>query len=357
MSQPSSDVRSAARDEGAPVASSRTRRYVAILAGVAFSVLFGWLTVRGVDWTAAGQVLRRTHWGWVTLYTLTLIGIQALRMVRWSLQLHSLGETRWRRSLSVGAVGLSAIYFLPARIGEAVRPLLIAEHGRVSVGEGVATSVVERLIDGLFVGLLLIGVGVWVRDGVARGETIERAGLMVGGAFLALTIGVFVAVRYAHLANRIVDLTLGHRAPRLAFRVRGLIDNFRGGVQVLARGGHVPAYLGLTAVMWLVNGASIALLFQAVAFDLPLECAFVVLSATAVGILVPAAPTSVGTLHFAAMWALSLYDVPDASALDFAILYHLTQVVANLVVGVAGAGAGGLSFERLRRTFASPAHT
>jgi glycosyltransferase 2 family protein len=324
------------------------RRHLPLLVGLVFSLLFGWLAARGVDWSRAGHALGRVSWGWVLAYTVALMGIQGLRMLRWSLQVHALGETSWRRSLSIGAVGLSAIFFLPARLGEAVRPLLIADSGRVRLGEGIATAVVERLIDGLVVGLMLVGVGLWVSDSVARAVTIERAGLVVGGIFLALTFGVLFAVRFIDVFCRVVDALVGRRWPRLAERLQRLILNFRQGLVILARTHHVPSYLGLTGLLWLLNGASIVLLFEAIGFDLSIEAAFVVLSATAVGILVPAAPTSLGTIHFAAMWALGLYAVADSAAFDFAVLYHLSQVAANLLVGVLGILAGGLSLRRLR---------
>jgi uncharacterized protein (TIRG00374 family) len=247
----------------------------------------------------------------------------------------------------VGAVGLSAIFFLPARLGEAVRPLMIADSGRVRTGEAIATVVVERLVDGLLVGLMLIGVGAWVGGDLPTSGTIRRAGWIVGGIFLALTLGMLLSVRFSALFCRVVEALFG-RWPRVAAKLEGLVLSFRDGLVTLSRTHHVSSYLALSVVMWIVNGLAVALLFEAFGMGLPVACSFVVLSATAVGILVPAAPTSLGTIHFAAMWALGLYGIGGAAAFDFAVVFHLGQVAANLAVGVLGILGGGLTFERVR---------
>ncbi|MBN1944630.1 MAG: flippase-like domain-containing protein [Bradymonadales bacterium] len=332
-----------------PEAPAPERRHspIGILVGIFSSLVFTWLAVRNLDWSAAGQALKQVRWGYIALYVAAACGIQLIRMIRWSLMLHSLGDTRWGRTMSVGAVGLTAIFFLPARLGELIRPLLIADPDRVGMGEAVATVVVERLIDGIMVGVMLVVVGLWVEDSLSTAATIRSAGLAVGGIFLGLSAVILVATWYSGLSQRLLRRLYG-RWRRLAARLMSLVSQFRHGLFSLFRTRHTISYTLLSAVMWVFNGLSVLLLFAAFQMDLPPVAAFVILSAQSVGILVPAAPTSIGTFHFAVMWSISLYSLPQADAFNFAVVFHLAQVVANLLIGLGGIATGGLSGHTLR---------
>jgi hypothetical protein len=318
-------------------------RFVLNLAvGVASSVLFTWLAVRHVSWHEAETALGHVRWPWVAAYVALGCVVQLLRMVRWTWQLRVLGDRRTGRSLSVGAAGLSAIFFLPVRLGEAVRPLLIEHPAGVTVSQALATVVVERIVDGVFVAVLLLFLGLWVGGDIAAAGEIVRAGGIVAAVFLGLGLAVAVALRRAAGVARLIE-RLCARRPALAVRLEGGLQRFRAGIGTLGRPRDAAVYGTITAAMWILNGLAILPLFAAFGFELPWSAAFVVLGAQAVGILVPAAPTSVGPFHYAVVWALGLYGLPSAVAFNFAVVNHLGQIVVHLAVGVAGILGGGLA--------------
>jgi glycosyltransferase 2 family protein len=322
----------------------RRRLLLSTGAGLGVSALFGWLALKDVDWDTAHRVFSAPRWGWVALYVGAIVFIQGVRILRWWLLLHALGEGRLGRTFAVGAVGLSAIFFLPARLGELARPVL-TDGDHIGFAEVSATVVLERLVDGVFVGLLILGVGFWVQDSLPNAGTIRVAGLLFGLAFLTAATGVFLAARFSTRWTRWVSRLL-RRWPRLAERVNGVILRFEPALYVLVRSGRMGSYLALTGVIWVVNGASMILMFEALDLPLGARASFVLLGALAVGVLVPAGPTAIGTFHFAVMWATGLYGIGTAAAFEFAVALHLAQVAGNLLVGVAGLLGGGLSRSR-----------
>jgi uncharacterized membrane protein YbhN (UPF0104 family) len=282
------------------------------------------------------------RWQWWVAYVLASMAVQVMRLVRWADQLRALGEGRLMRSLSIGAIGLTAIFFLPARLGELVRPVWIASREGIGVGEATSTVISERLIDGVMVGLLLVGTGLWVgyAGGLPRQEVsmIQRSGLLVGGVFMALMALIWGAALLNAQTQSLLSYLLG-RWPALHERASGSVTRFHGGVLTLLRGRIIARYVTLSALLWLCNVLLLLLLFEGFQLGLPASSAFVVLGATAVGILVPAGAASIGPLHLAVVWSLGLFSVEGAVALNVATLLHLGQVVSNGAIGAIGAVA------------------
>lgn len=318
------------------------RKWFAIVFGLISSVVFVWLAARNVDLSKVGDVLSQVQWWWLAAYVAAAASLQLLRIGRWTLLLYSLGETRIRRSAKIGAVGISAIFFLPARLGEFVRPVLISDPERVGFGEAMATVVIERLVDGIMVGIMLLLLGSFVAPSPDTASAIQATGLGVGGVFVGLTVALFLAARFSELSFSFIDKVFG-RWPKLAEKLKNTIERFREGLFALVRSRHAISYLGITIVLWIASGLSLIPVFEAFALDLPIAAGFVILGATAVGILVPAGPTAVGPFHYAATLAASWFLLPPDTALSFAVLFHVGQVIANLAVGLGGIAAGGLS--------------
>ncbi|MCA9562329.1 MAG: flippase-like domain-containing protein [Myxococcales bacterium] len=334
-------------DPTTPPSSRKGASKAALLFGIVSSVAFLGLAIRGVDWDSLTDSIRHVNWLWLVAYVGIFGVVQTIRIVRWGVLLGSLGETNRRRIASVGAVGLTAIFFLPARLGELVRPVAISRGNKVGFGEAMATVIVERLIDGIMVGLMVFGIGFIVDAGVESTATIRSSGLIVGGIFLALTVGVFIAARFSAFSISVIERLFG-RWPKLVDVFSGLVRKFQKGLFTLLEGHVTLKYLTLSLLMWFVNGMSIVALLQAFHLDLPVTAAFVILGAQSIGILVPAAPTSVGTFHAAVAWSVGLFGIGQGVAFAFAALFHAAQIVANLSVGLVGLAIGGMKRSELR---------
>ena len=82
---------------------------------------------------------------------------------------------RFGTAFRTTVIGFAAIFLLPARIGEVLRPYLLARHEGLNAAATFATVIVERLLD-LVTVLLLFGLRDSVRRASTSGAKIRTAG-------------------------------------------------------------------------------------------------------------------------------------------------------------------------------------
>jgi len=85
--------------------------------------------------------------------------IHVIRTVRWAILLEPLATSPSAASTPPAAVGFMLLILLPLRLGELGRPFAIAQPPqgggiRISRSGAMASCVVERIVDGIAIGLL-----------------------------------------------------------------------------------------------------------------------------------------------------------------------------------------------------------
>ena len=112
---------------------------------------------RDFDFAQLGNVmLHQMDWTWMLLSLPFGILAQAFRGWRWKLTLDPVGEHP-RNSTSVNSIFLSyALSLLIPRIGEFTRCGVLKRYDGVSFAKALGTVVTERVIDSLFIGLLIL---------------------------------------------------------------------------------------------------------------------------------------------------------------------------------------------------------
>ena len=82
------------------------------------------------------------------------------RAVRWQYLLAPVGHTRFRTVLRTTVIGFAALAILPARVGDVLRPYLLARREGLATTATMATVVMERVLD-LITVLILLAIYVW----------------------------------------------------------------------------------------------------------------------------------------------------------------------------------------------------
>ena len=128
-------------------ASARSRAGVAVQVAV-----LGALTLGSLAWAGWGMDLRATlaaaagfDLRWALPMTVCLFGTLFLRVLRFRLLLDHPVDNRGM--LGVTAIGFLAINVVPLRMGEFVRPFLLAERHGSPFGLALAALFMERLLD------------------------------------------------------------------------------------------------------------------------------------------------------------------------------------------------------------------
>jgi uncharacterized protein (TIRG00374 family) len=276
-------------------------------------------------------------------YLAGFVGLLALvhffRAWRWNNLLAPIGvRLPPGRLLAISSVGFMAILALPARLGEFVRPALIRRRGRVSAAAALGTVAVERVVDGLFVSLV-----VFVAFSALRGP--QAPAWMMPSAYLALAIFsaalVFLACALAwpeQTVNMAVRMTLTrHVAPRVAEVLRVKLASMIRGFLVLRDVRNLAIFCLWSLAYWVCNGLSLWVLARGFHLDLSVVGAFATMGLVAVGITLPNSPGLVGQYQWFTQLGLSLYLGREVGmhgpGLAYAIVLHGAQVVWYIGIG------------------------
>jgi len=302
------------------------RQLAQILLGLAVSagllVYFFW----DVDLAVIATRLRGTLWTFLALSIALNFASVWARAWRWG-YLFPPGPrpSRLFRSLLIGYMGNN---LLPLRAGEVVRVYVASRHGP-RFWTTFATVVVERVLDGLALGLIVAGLLFLVP------VTAEMRWSIV--IFLALDlVGILVLATIATAPGvcRVLIEAIFHRVGWLERRLLGLLETMTEGLRGIRAPRHAIPVLLSSVAIWMLLALSVWTAMHAAHLDLPLVASWVVLAFLGLGVSLPSSPGFVGVIQAAAVLALALFAVPRAEALSFSLLFHASQFFPLTAVGL-----------------------
>jgi uncharacterized protein (TIRG00374 family) len=326
------------------------RRAAQIAAGMAVSAAALWLTLRGKDLEATWAAARDADYGYLAPYLASVAVVHLLRTVRWGLLLRPVAHVPFARLNAVSAVGFMALQILPLRLGEFVRPILVADRPRLRTSAALSSIVVERAADGLFTGLLLLAALLALPDGTRGAGPLRVAGLVVSAAFAAVVAFLVFAYRNRARAVSLAERLLARLSRRFAERATGMLDAFIHGLHALPGAGSLALFSVLTAAYWLVNAAGMRILALGFGFELTAAQACALLGVLVVGVMIPAGPGMLGTFQGAVVLGLSLFAPPDAvgtRGVAYANVLWAVQLASVCALGLAFLPSRHVSLSRL----------
>jgi len=316
--------------------------------------LIAWF-LSGVDLHDLERVLARARPGWIAAGVGAVVVTYLFRAWRWQVLLApivlltsggSATGVSFRNSFRITVMGFTATNLLPGRLGEILRPYLIARVEPVTTPAALATILIERLLD---LGAIMLLFGVFLASTAAQvGPDVKWAGAIASGAaVISLGLLIFGAGHPAVLRRWSEALT--RRLPARIAAVAGrfahtLVD----GLLVMRQ----PRAVALAAVLSIFLWLSIALSIwcSALALDLTFAFAdtFLIVMYLVVGVAVPV-PSGVGSYHFMyQLAATSMFHVNRDVAAAAAIVTHAVSFLPISVLGVVYMAQDGWTLARLR---------
>jgi uncharacterized protein (TIRG00374 family) len=324
------------RTGAALIARLRQHRWKALGLGAAVSAVLLYLALRDIDWSALGNTLANVRLGDIGLCGLMIaLGI-VLRGARWCLiagkPLHTVGV--FARSTNLGLLGNQ---LLPGKLGEAVRIAALVRLLPASASESLSSAVLDRVMDACVLLLSAWAVSVAVAAGVVPNRWV--AGL---GALLACLAMAFALMHTQAFHSRFVAWS-ERWLHRWKLQPAAFLIVFNATVRRMLRPRALVLVLIATSAVWLVDYLTIAAAIWSIGLDLPVMAPLLLWVALAVGTSLPSTPGYVGVYQIAAVWGLSVYNVPAHQAVAIAFVLQLVL----LFVTLAG---GGHEASRLLRT-------
>ncbi len=276
-----------------------------------------------------------------------------LRAIRWQYLLSALGPTRLGTAFRTTVIGFAASFLLPARVGEVLRPYLLAREENLSATSAFATVILERLLD-LVTVLVLFAVFLMVFDPqqspvpLSVFRDIRTAGLTTSiGAMAALVI-VFVLAGHPDAAARLA-LRVEHVLPsRMAHAFSRIVHMFVTGLRAVRQPSRLAMTFVLSFPLWLSIAAGIYFVTRAFRVDMPFTGSFVVMALLVVGVAIPT-PGAVGGFDYFYKFAVTkFYSVPDERAIGAALVLHAVSFLPVTLLGIIFMTREGLSLGRMR---------
>ncbi|MEO8245859.1 MAG: lysylphosphatidylglycerol synthase transmembrane domain-containing protein [Chloroflexota bacterium] len=317
------------------------RRRVAIAAGFLISAVAVALVVRTIDVEQALVIIR-------TANPLPLLGVAgvvclgiAMKALRWSILLaapdrEGIPARRLAPPLFIGYLGNAV---LPARLGEAMRAVLVQRREGIGIAESVGVVLLERLIDVATLALVALVAANVIAAPVWAVQVLLVVTVVSGGGLVLLTaIGVRPVLR---IADR-----LGLRGrPRL----RAVATDFAKALGGSSRRRAIVVAVAVSLVAWLVDGMSFWLAGIALGVHIDYPAALVVSGFAVLGTAIPSAPGYVGTFELAAAAMATAIGVSGASALALAIVAHVMVLATVTVGGLVSLLSMSVGMSELRR--------
>lgn len=265
--------------------------------------------------------------GALALYAVTT----CLRAERWGTLVVDQGGRRARADLyALTTVGFAGNTVLPARGGDAFRVLLGAPRLGLSRRAVIGTMLAERLLDIAILMTLFVVLAVTIAggEGLPEGSTLVIALSVVGGLGL-LGVVALVVLHRRGILQRLREFA----APMLASTVN-------------LRGRHGAAMLGLTALIWGIEGVVWTLCGAAVDVGFGTLDGFYVLGLTSMFALIPSGPGYAGTVDAATILGVKAVGGSSQAAVSYLVMVRFLVFVPITLVGFV---VGALRYGGLRR--------
>jgi uncharacterized protein (TIRG00374 family) len=274
--------------------------------------------------------------------------------------LRPVARVRLSSAMLATAVGYAAITLLPARMGDILRPVLLAKRDRFPVSAGLASILTERVFDLWTVVLFFLVFLIWPpvmanldADAIANLRLLRLSGYGVG---VGLAVGTALLLGLFRFQDRFVQLLarpFTRFAPGWKEPFANFLNHFLDGLRVLQRPRDLLATMTVSFVLWYVIFWQVKVTLLAFHLDMPLRVAFLLVTLAVIGLAIPT-PGGVGGFHKATQVGLTMFFGVELNlATAIAIVYHAICFVPITIIGLACLPAVGMKLRDMRGITAS----
>ena len=287
------------------------------------------------DWAGAWAAVRTANPWLLACAVAVIYSNNVTRAMRWALFLQHDGgaPVPWTRLVGSQFIGFTGLAIF-GRIGELIRPLLVARRAGRTFASQVAVVTVERVFDLAAFGAIFAGT-LLASPTLRELPHVAQAGKVIGGLTVVLIVFVVVVL----MAGDAVAKVLG----RLSAGVAEKVLTFRDGLRVI-RGSFFPV-AGLSLVLWgmvILAYWLVLKAFPAPVNELGAGAVVVIAGFSIAGSALPV-PSGSGAWAGISFALAKLFAVPDAVAVPAGLLVWAVGTLAILPAGLWFARVEGVS--------------
>ncbi len=327
------------------VVKRRSQIVISLVLTVGLVALFLW----NVDLKAVGRDLESADPFWMAVAVGLALLSYWLRAIRWGIILKPVARVRHSSLVLTTAVGYAAMTLLPARMGDIIRPLLLARRDRFPASAALASVLTERLFDMWTVVMFFMVFLLWppamVMGEKARGwlRLLTVSGYVVAGGLVLGTVLMLGLFRYQERFIAWITAPIVRIRTSWGEAVARFLGHFLDGLRILRRPRDLGMAIFWSMAIWYSIYWQVRTTMLAFGLDQPLRVAFLLVTLSIIGLAIPT-PGGVGGFHKAIQVGLVTFmGVQTDLATGVAIAYHAVCFLPITVVGLLSMPVLGFS--------------
>jgi uncharacterized protein (TIRG00374 family) len=307
------------------------------------------LAVRGVSWDEMIRTIRQSDLGLVVLVlTMTTINL-FFRGIRWGILLSGEKPIQPLTMFWATADGYLGNALLPARAGELIRSIIVGIKTGIGTSYVFATALTERIVDAV----VLVLIGMIILPGISGFPDWVPTALSVMAVVGFIGLLLLIALPYIEGLLRKLLLVLplpGNWKNKLS----DLLGRFVLGTRAFVNPIRAAGFLGLTPIIWLLDGFITVELAKAMSLSLTLSQALLLIVSLGLASALPSTPGYVGIYQFVATTILPVFGMTKSEALTFILLYQALGVLVYLLWSLISLPVLNIKPSALRQSMEKP---
>ncbi len=364
------------------------KKKILFIAGILISIICSWLFARKIEWSQLSVALKEAKYVYIIPTIILIFVSHYFRAVRWSALIAPIKRVSVLNLFSATMIGFMANCVLPARIGEIIRPVMVAKKEKIKVTASFATVVMERIFDVLSIIVIASLLFFFLPAETLQNKSVsminhaeastevlkakhvdEKPGVplsvvneeseagasniikqlkkwsivMAFFGILAIT-SLFLLSLYPKKAGAVFEKLLFFFPHHQRDKLVNLLHSFISGLQVFNNKKQLIWIGVLSLIIWFLNATPIYVLCYAFDIKLSFAGACFVMVCLALAVALPQAPGFIGVFHIATQKTLVIFGVGLSSAQSFAIILWALSVIPVTIVGLLFLWREGVSF-------------
>jgi len=288
--------------------------------GLGVSVVFVYISLRGLDLAHFWQTLRGANYWWIVPGVAVYFVAVWARTWRWHAMLSHIKPVPTARLFPIVVIGYMGNNVYPARAGEVLRSYVLRRKEGISMSASLATVVLERLFDGLVMLLFVFATLPFAPLPDSFRTLIIGFSALFGLALLAF---FFLAAR-PERAQVVYSWCVDRLLPaKLRPQIHGLFDRFVEGLQSLRSPRELLVIFATSTLIWLTETTKYWFVMHAFPFRVDFTVLMLMTAVVNLFTTLPSTPGYVGTFDAPGIAILTAYGVSKAVATGYTLVLHV----------------------------------
>jgi uncharacterized protein (TIRG00374 family) len=273
------------------------------------------------------------------------VGRYLSQSVRWKLLLSSFCNISVFKTFRALYAGVFLNMIFPLRVGEVARAYIVSRSTCTQFSSALSTLFVEYLFDGIW---LASGIGIAALVAPLPPQITGAARIL--GAIIVLAVLAFCLLVFREtqpIEERLAASPDLIRKP--LFRLMTVLHKMHASIKVLSSSRFFAISFLMSGLNLFFHMGAFWIIMRAFGIHLPLLIACAIVLFVFVGLIIPNAPSNVGSFQFLCVIALMAVGIDKTQATGFSLLVFVLVSIPQMTIGAIAFAASGKTLSEIKK--------